>query len=267
VIKNAPRLISMVVLMVMLLAIGSVQARQDDPLHNEVTFLVPEVVAVYPHDTGAATQGLIYDEGALYESTGQDSPSTLRKVDLATGDVLQSVEIPYAAGGLERLDDTLIVLTGESHKALVYSLDTFAPGSDFAYQGEGWGLCSDGHYLFMTDGSAFMAVRDRQTFDLIFSGLVTVQGKVVDKLSELECVGDYVYATVLKTNFVVQIDKTNGVVVAEIDTTPLMTDAERDQLAADQILSGVAYKPETDTFLMTGRNWPNLYEVHFVESE
>lgn len=266
-IKNAPRFIPVVVLLVIVVTIGSVQAWQEDPLHEEVNFLVPEVVAVYPHDAGAATQGLVYDEGVLYESTGTDSLSTLRKVDPATGRVLQSAEVPYAAGGLERVDENLILLTDQSQKALVYRLDTFEPGGDFSYQGSGWGLCSDGRYLYMSDGSAFLAVRDRQTFDLIFNGLVTVQGKVVDKISELECVGDYVYAAVLKTNFIVQIDKMNGVVVAVVDTTSLLTDAERAQLSAQQVLNGVAYKPDTDTFLITGRNWPKLYEVRFVESE
>jgi glutaminyl-peptide cyclotransferase len=265
VVKKAPRFIPIVVLMVIL--VGTVQARQDDPLHREVVFMVPEVVAVYPHDVGASTRGLVYNEGALYESTGKDSPSTLRKVDPVTGQVLQSVEVPFPAGGLERLDDTLIVLTDHSQKALTYSLDTLTPGGDFAYQGSGWGLCSDGRYLYMSDGTAFMAVRDRETFEPIFSGLVTVQGKVVDKVGELECVGDYVYAAVLKTNFIIQIDKTNGVVVSVIDTTSLLPDEERAQLTAEQALNGIAYKPDTETFLITGRNWPKLYEVRFVESE
>ena len=217
--------------------------------------------------SGRPRGGLVYNEGALYESTGKDSPSTLRKVDLATGQVLQSVEVPYAAGGLERLDDQLIVLTDHSQQALVFTLDTFTPGEGFSYQGNGWGLCSDGRYLYMSDGSAFLAVRDRETFDLIFSGLVTVQGKVVDKLSELECVGDYVYAAVLKTNFIIQIDKTNGVVVSVIDTTSLLPDEERAQLTAEQALNGIAYKADTETFLITGRNWPKLYEVRFVASQ
>jgi glutamine cyclotransferase len=194
-----------------------------------VTLLQPEILDVRPHDTGAYTQGLLLHDGSLYESTGRNGESTLRQVDLQTGEVLRSIDVPeeYFAEGLERVDDTLIQLTWKSEVAFVYDLATFDKIGEFTYSGEGWGLCSDGSYLYMSDGSPFIDLRDRETFEPIVSFLVTVQGQMVEQLNELECVGDYIYANVWQTDFIVKIDKRNGVVVSVIDASNLLTAEER----------------------------------------
>jgi len=120
----------------------------------------------------------------------------------------------------------------------VYDVETFEQVGTFSYTGEGWGLCSDGRYLYMSDGTPFLDVRDLETFELIFSGLVTVQGQVVDDINELECVGDYVYANVWHTDYILQIDKTNGVVVGVVDASNLIPSEEREQYGAEAVLNG-----------------------------
>jgi len=250
-------------------AAGPALAQGQNPINNPVQILVPEVISVRPHDTGAYTQGLLWYNGYLYESTGQNGHSTLRKVNPQTGEVLQSISLPqeYFAEGLERVGDKLIQLTWKSQIAFVYALDTFEQTGTFQYQGEGWGLCNDGRFLYMSDGSPFLQLRDKDTFDLLFSGLVIYQGGYVSEINELECVGDYVYANIWQTNYIVKIDKMNGVVVAVIDCSSLLTDEERAKLNDQEVLNGIAYDPETDTFLITGKHWPKMFEVRFVERQ
>jgi glutamine cyclotransferase len=267
--KHFSRVIGLAVLFTILLAgaLGPALAQSQNPINNPVQVLVPEVVSVRPHDTGAYTQGLLWYNGYLYESTGENGQSTLRKVDPQTGEVLQSISLPeeYFAEGLERVGDKLIQLTWKSQVAFVYNLDTFEQTGTYQYQGEGWGLCNDGRFLYMSDGSPFIQLRDKDTFDLLFSGLVTYQGGYVNEINELECVGDYVYANVWQTDYIIQIDRMNGVVVAVIDCGSLLTDEERAKLNdPDAVLNGIAYDPETDTFLITGKYWPKMFEVKFV---
>ncbi|MBI5959794.1 MAG: glutaminyl-peptide cyclotransferase [Chloroflexi bacterium] len=271
--KTSFRIIPVVVLLVVALALvlGSAQAQGDNPIYEQVKVLAPEVISVRPHDPAAYTQGLLFYDGFLYESTGRQGASTLRKVDPATGEVLQSINVPqeFFAEGLERVDNTLIQLTWQTQVAFIYDLETFEKTGEYQYEGEGWGLCSDGRYLYMSDGSPFIDLRDRQTFEEIFSGMVTIQGKPVERLNELECVGDYIYANIWKTDFIVQFDKSNGVVVAVIDAAGLLTDEERAQLKEpDQdVLNGIVYLPDSDTFLITGKHWPKMFEVRFVERQ
>jgi glutamine cyclotransferase len=245
---------------------GPVAAQDENPLTNPVTLLVPEVISVRPHDPQAFTQGLLMYNGSLFESTGQYGESTLREVDPETGDVLRSIPIDeaYFAEGLERVGDKLIQLTWKAGIAFIYNLDTFEQIGTFNYEGEGWGLCYDGTYLFMSDGSPFLEIRDPETFELIFRGLVTAQGSAVVNLNELECVGDSIYANVWMTDYIVKIDKTDGVVSAIIDASGLLTNEEA---AAANVLNGIVYNPETDTFLITGKDWPKIFEVRFVPME
>jgi glutamine cyclotransferase len=257
-------------LSVLLLAVlGPVAAQDDDPFTTPVTVLVPEVISEHVHDTSAYTQGLLLYEGEFYESAGQYGESTLRRVNPDSGEVLQMVDVPeeYFAEGLERVGDRLIQLTWKEEAALVYDLETFEQIDTIAYQGEGWGLCTDGEYLYMSDGSPFLSVRDLDTFDLIFDGMVTVQGQPVTQINELECVGDYVYANVWKTDVIIKINKKNGVVVAVVDVSGLLTEDERAELDGSQVLNGIAYDAENDTFWITGKEWPKMFQVRFVEAQ
>lgn len=236
---------------------------------QDIPVLIPEVLNVYPHDDEAFTQGLIWLNGELYESTGRRGQSTLRRVDIETGQPndLVAVADEYFAEGLELVDDVLIQLTWQSEVAFVYNLETFAIIDTIEYKGEGWGLCYDGRYLFMSDSTSYLSVRDPETFELIFRGAVTAGGQIVPPqlLNELECVGDYVYANAWNTDFIFQIDKFTGDVVAFIDASSLLTDAERAELGGGDVLNGIAYNPESETFFITGKNWSKMFEVVFVQ--
>lgn len=248
---------------------GSAAAQGSDPFTTQVQLLVPEVISVRDHDPEAYTQGLILYEGSFFESAGRYGASTLREVDPDTGEVLRSIPIDeaYFAEGLERVDDTLIQLTWKETTAFVYDLATFEQVGSYEYEGEGWGLCADDNYLYMSDGSPFLSLRDKDTFELIIKSMVTLQGQPVVRLNELECVGDYIYANVYQTDYILQIDKINGVVVALIDASELLTPEERAALESGEVLNGIAYDPENDSFLITGKHWPKLFEVRFVPAE
>ena len=265
-------LLALLLLASLALVLGPALAQGGpDPLTAQVPLLRPEVISVRPHDPAAYTQGLLLYDGSLYESTGLRGESTLREVDPETGEVLRSIDIEerYFAEGLERVGDRLIQLTWQEGEAFVYDLETFERLETFRYQGEGWGLCTDGRWLYMSDGTPFISLRDPQTFELVFRGLVTLQGRPVYRLNELECVEDSIYANVWQTDYILQIDRLNGVVTAVIDASGLLTEEEQAALfsPSQDVLNGIAYNPETETFLITGKRWPHMYEVRFVEAQ
>ncbi len=235
----------------------------------EAPILVPRVLAVYPHDDQAFTQGLLWDGGYLYESTGQWGQSSLRRVDIETGQPLQQVTLDdaYFAEGLERVGDTLIQLTWRAGQAFVYDFETFELRDTIVYDGEGWGLCYDGRFLFMSDSTAFLSIRDAENFQLIFRGAVTFNDEIIPPqlLNELECVGDHIYANAWNTDYIFRIDKFTGVIDAVIDASSLLTDDEKARLAPGDVLNGIAWNPESETFFITGKNWPKLFEVVFAE--
>ncbi|HML22555.1 MAG TPA: glutaminyl-peptide cyclotransferase [Aggregatilinea sp.] len=244
------------------------EAQSHNPITDDVPLLVPEVISVRDHSTTAFTEGLIFSsDGMMYESAGLYGESTLRQVDPETGEVLKSIDIPeeYFAEGLAQVGDHLIQLTWQENTAFVYDIDTFEQVDTFSYEGEGWGLCYDGAYLYQSDGTSFITLRDPETFDPVFSGLVSIQGQPVANINELECVGDSIWANLWKTDYIIRIDKSNGVITGVVDTTALLTADERAQLGSGDVLNGIAYNPDTDTFLITGKNWPHMYEVRFVD--
>jgi glutaminyl-peptide cyclotransferase len=225
--------------------------------------LRPQVLAVFPHDRGAFTQGLLLHEGSLYESTGLYGRSTLRQVDPRTGDVKRVVSLaPTLFGeGLARVDDRLIQITWQHGVAPVYNLLTFEQVGQFTYSGEGWGLCYDGQRLVMSNGSSNLTFRDPQTFAVAGTVGVTLKGQPVERLNELECVGQHVYANVWQTDTIVRIHAETGRVDATIDASGLLS--PEDRIGVD-VLNGIAYDPERDVFLITGKLWPRLFEVRFV---
>jgi glutamine cyclotransferase len=222
-----------------------------------------DVVRSYPHDRSAFTQGLIWRDGALYESTGLVGRSSLRRVDLATGSVIQQaiVPAPYFAEGLADVGNRLFQLTWQHGRVFVYDKSTFNRVGELGYQGEGWGLCHDGRSLVMSNGSDALTVRDPKTFAVTRTIRVTQAGRPLGRLNELECVGGDIYANVWTTDTIVRIDGTTGRVVARIDAAGLLSPAER--LGAD-VLNGIAYDPADRTFLITGKLWPRLFRVTFV---
>ncbi|MPZ15299.1 MAG: glutaminyl-peptide cyclotransferase [Chloroflexi bacterium] len=223
-----------------------------------------EVLSILPHDASAFTQGLLMHEGLLYESTGLHGQSSLRAVDRESGNVLQIVDLePKLFGeGLAQVADRLIQLTWQEGVALVYDLASLQRVSAFSYAGEGWGLCYDGKQLVMSDGSSTLSFRDPDSFEVRRTVTVKLDGLPLDRLNELECVGDDVYANVWLTDTIVRIEAQSGRVEAVIDASGLLSPVERRGV---DVLNGIAYDPQSQTFLVTGKLWPSLFEVHFVE--
>lgn len=232
-----------------------------------VTTLTPQIINTYPHDDQAFTQGLLLHDGKFYESTGQYGTSSLREVEITKGNAIRNfvLDSQYFAEGLALVGDKLIQITWREGKAFVYDRATFNKEKTFSYEGEGWGLCYDGTDLYMSDGSATLFKRNAETFEVIGQVKVKQNGKDVTMLNELECVGDFVYANVWQTDKIVKINKANGNVVSEIDASNLLSSEERAGLSQDAVLNGIAYNPEADTFYITGKLWPSLFEVKFVE--
>jgi glutamine cyclotransferase len=220
----------------------------------------PEVVQAFPHDPGAFTQGLLYFEGKLYESTGLEGRSSLRRVDLQTGQVERSVSLDptFFGEGLARVERRLYQLTWRNGVALEYDLDTFAELRRFTYAGEGWGLCYDGQALVMSDGSDKLTFRNAQTFAEVGSVRVKRAGVPVQRLNELECARGLVFSNVWMTDTIVVIDPKSGEVLMDMNLAGLLTQAER---ANADVLNGIAHQPETDRFYVTGKLWPKLFEV------
>jgi glutamine cyclotransferase len=223
-----------------------------------------EVVKVYPHDRSAFTQGLVYLKGALLESTGLNGESTLRKVDLETGNVLQSIDVPaeYFAEGLALQDGKLFQLTWQNNKCFVYDLETFQKEKEFTYPGEGWGLTTDGHSLIMSDGTDQIRFLDPATFAEKRRITVLTNGQPVTRLNELEYIKGEIYANVWTTDYVVRIDPATGKITGVIDFTGLLAPSDRDQNT--DVLNGIAYDPDGDRLFVTGKHWPKLFEVRLT---
>lgn len=230
---------------------------------GSLVMMVAEVVEVRPHDPTSFTQGLILYDGSLYESAGLYGSSSLRQVDPETGAVLQQIPVAeqYFAEGLERVEDRLIQITWREQTAFIYDIKTFTQVGTFTYEGEGWGLCYDGAALYMSNGTDHLTVRDPETFAVRAEIPVTQEGQPVFRLNELECVGGTVFANIWQTDTIVQIDKSTGQVVATINAAGLLTAEER---TASDVLNGIVYLPDSDTFLITGKLWPKMFEVRFI---
>ena len=229
---------------------------------TDVERLRPEVLARTPHDSASFTQGLVLDDGKLYESAGLYDESALMEVDPTSGQVIREVDLPpeLFAEGLELVDGRLVQLTWQENQALVHDIDTFEVVETYGYVGEGWGLCDDGDRLVMSNGSSDLTFRDLSTFAPLGSVEVTLDGSRVEFLNELECVDGDVWANVWLTDTIVRIDPETGSVTATVDAAGLLTDAEA---ATADVLNGIAHI-EDDRFLVTGKFWPWMFEVRFV---
>lgn len=221
------------------------------------------VLRKYPHARDAFTQGLIWHDGVMYESTGQYGKSSLRRVRLEDGKVLAQRNLdPNLFGeGLARVGEQLIQLTWRSGLALVSDLATLEQLGTLPYRGEGWGLCYDGTSLVMSDGSSILEFRDPKSMALLREVSVTKNGRPVPQINELECVGSEIYANIWRQDEILRLDARTGHVTATIDASSLRTLFES---ARADVLNGIAYKPDSKTFLMTGKRWPQLFEVELV---
>jgi glutaminyl-peptide cyclotransferase len=236
----------------------SIAKSQADTLER----LSLQVVAEYPHDPGAFTQGLLWHSGKLYESTGNYGHSSLREVRLETGDVIRQVNLPRQlfAEGLAKVEGKLIQLTWREGIALVYDLRRLRESRRIGYQGEGWGLSYDGTWLVMSDGSDVLTFRDPMSLAVWKRLPVTSLGKPVRLLNELECAQGAIFANIWQQTDIMRIEPETGKVTAVIDASILLS---RLKWPPGDVLNGIAYAAERGTFLLTGKYWPKVFEVKF----
>ncbi len=232
----------------------------DSPVIPEPANYTYTVVNVYPHEQTAFTQGLVFEDGILYEGTGRWGQSTLRRVDLETGNVTQLHSLPshLFGEGITIFEDKIIQLTWISGKGFVYDKSSFDLLQEFTYSTDGWGITHDGSKLIMSVGNATLYFLDPETFQII--GQVEVHdGMPVEDLNELEYIDGMVYANILMTEKIAIIDPETGQVTAWID----MKGLKAENPGAD-VLNGIAYDAEGDRLFVTGKLWSNLYEIELV---
>lgn len=286
-------------LVIIFCCVGITAAQEaTPPVEPEpVELMVPQTPG-YPHDPSSYTQGLLLHNGDLYESAGQYGESSLRRVDIETGEVLQRFDVTRASlesvgwldeieaactltpvsetdprsgqlfsEGLALVEDRLIQLSWREECAIVYDVESFEILDVIRYDDtpnaidEGWGLCYDGDLLYMSDGSATLTVRDPETFERLNTIPVTYNGQSLNQLNELECVGNDIYANVYQTQFIVRINKLTGVVNGIVSVANMLMPQEQ---VGINVLNGIAHIPDTDRFLITGKYWSRLFEVRFV---
>lgn len=222
------------------------------------------IVRVYPHDRDAFTQGLVYLNGELYESTGLNGASSVRRVDLRTGRILQRLELDgkYFGEGLAAWGPNLILLTLRSNIGFVYDRASLRQRQTFTYAGEGWGLTHDGVRLIMSDGSSVLRFLNPWTFQE--QGVLPVRdgGREVAGLNELEFVNGEIFANVWPTDRIVRIAAATGAVTGWVDLSGLL--APVDKVAPGSVLNGIAYDAANDRLFVTGKRWPRLFEIKLV---
>jgi glutamine cyclotransferase len=223
------------------------------------------VVNVYPHDKDAFTQGLVYENGFLYEGTGLYGKSTLRRVELETGTVLQlyALSNQLFGEGITIFNDKIIQLTWQSHVGFVYDKYSFDQLREFGYPTEGWGITHDDNRLIMSDGTANLYFLNPETFEQIGQIEVHDTGPVT-RLNELEYINGEIYANIWTEERIAIINPQNGQVKAWIDLSGIYASQNR---AAGDVLNGIAYDPEADRLFVTGKNWPQLYQIELVPLE
>jgi glutamine cyclotransferase len=223
-----------------------------------------EVVRTFPHDPGAFTQGLTWRDGHLLESTGR-YPSTVRRVRLEDGVVLlkRELDLAYFGEGLTEIDGRVFTLTWTSGKAFVWNAADLTLLEEHDYPGEGWGLTDDGTRLILSDGNPTLRFLDPRTFAETGRVTVTLSGRPVRRINELEWVEGEVFANVWQTDVILRIDPATGVVTGIIDLTGLMPD-RRGLDPTDAVLNGIAWDAEGRRLFVTGKNWPTLFEIRLT---
>ena len=220
-----------------------------------------KVIATFPHDPRAFTEGLLYHGGYLYEATGEPGRSSIRKVDLATGKVLQKVDIPAPTfgEGIAVWKDQIVSLTWKQQIGWRWTLDGFRKLSEFHYPGEGWALTSDGKHLLMSDGTDQIRVLDPETFAEQRRIAVTADGRPLDNINELEWVDGEILANVWMTNVIARIDPATGHVTGWIDLSALT--AQVNPRGYDDVPNGIAWDAKGKRLFVTGKDWPTLFQI------
>jgi len=249
------------------LLLSNCSSDPKQPESTETPVYAIKVVNTFPHDTAAYTQGLLYQDGFLYESTGRRGQSNLRKVELKTGKVLHQHDInPNLFGeGLALWQGRLFQLTWHAGKAFVYDLKDFKELGAYNYPGEGWGLTTNGKHLIQSNGSADLKFLDPNTFSEVKRIRVTDNGKPIKDLNELEFIRGEIFANVWMTNKIARINPQTGKITAWLDLSSLVPANLPDD--SDAVLNGIAYDSKNDRLFVTGKLWPKLYEIQIVENK
>lgn len=237
------------------------QARTTPVPPQQVPVYGYEVVNSWPHDPHAFTQGLIYRDGTLFESTGLTGQSSLRRVELKTGKVLKKVDVPaqYFAEGMTLLGGKIYQLTWRSKRGFIYDPETFDKIGEFPFDGEGWGLTDDGQNLILSDGTNEIRFIDPATFRIVRSIKVYERNQPLRELNELEYIKGEIYANIWHSDRIVRIDPQTGSILGWIDLKNLIPG---DQLSdAEAVLNGIAYDKDGDRLFVTGKLWPKLFEI------
>jgi glutamine cyclotransferase len=223
-----------------------------------------QVVRTFPHDPTSFTQGLAYRDGFLYEGTGLNGRSRLRKVRLETGEVVQEVALApeYFGEGIALLKNQVVQLTWQSQVGFVYNLIDFHVLRHFSYSGEGWGLTANGHDIFMSDGTSEIRVLDSDTLAEKRRFAVHDGDVRIDQLNELEWVEGEIFANVWQTDRIARISPRNGEVIGWIDLKGLLSPIYR--VEAGAVLNGIAYDPDRKRLFVTGKLWPSIFEIRIV---
>jgi len=231
-------------------------------LRAEVPVFDIEIVASFPHDPAAFTQGLTIDQGQLFEGTGRHGESSLRRVDLETGEVLQrkNLGVRYFGEGITVLGNRIYQLTWQSHIGFVYDRDSFEQLQTFFLPGEGWGLTDNGEHLIVSDGTPILRFLDPGKLNEVKRITVTEAGKPLDRLNELEYIDGEIWANVWYSDQIVRIDPETGAVTSRVDLSLL-----NQQKLVDDVLNGIAWDPESGRLFVTGKLWPVLYEIRVHE--
>jgi glutaminyl-peptide cyclotransferase len=235
------------------------------PAQTAIPVYSYKVVHVFPHDGAAFTEGLFYRNGFLYESTGLPGRSSIRKVRLETGEVVQQLTVPepYFGEGVVAWKNRLIELTYTTQIGFIYDLDTFALQGTFHYPGQGWSMTQDGKQIIMDDGTPDIRFWDPKGLKEVNRIRVTANGEAVENLNELEWVNGEIYANIWHTDRIARINPANGKVLGWIDLTGLLPKADflPEPDGSEQVLNGIAYDSKRDRLFVTGKYWPKLFEI------
>lgn len=231
------------------------------PVDDRIPIQTANVVASFPHDAGAFTQGLVIDDGILFEGTGQYGQSTMRRVDLETGKVEKSMSLAgdYFGEGITLLGEQIFQLTWKEGVCFLYDKQMLAPTGTLRYAGDGWGLTNDGQHLYLSDGSSSIHVLDPKTLKPIRRIRVKQGRRLVDQLNELEFVEGEIYANIWHSDHIARIDPASGEVLGWIDCSQVYPAARR--LDREHVLNGIAYDSVSKRLFVTGKNWPQLFEI------
>jgi len=262
--------ILVLVALVLIILLGAVfiplcsNSKEYIPATNEITRYTYEIVQTYPHDRNAFTQGLVFEDGILYEGTGLRGRSTIRKVVLETGEGLQLLELygQFFGEGITIWKDRIIQLTWQSNTGFVYKKDTFELIDKFTYPTEGWGITHDGTHLIMSDGSSTIYFRDPESLQEIDRIEVFAGSGPVVRLNELEYVQGEIYANIWQTDYIARIDPKTGRVTGWINLTGLLKPEVLNQPV--DVLNGIAYDSKNDRLFVTGKLWPTLFEIKLI---